>query len=49
MLTRARIERAFWSEAGSTGSRVADGALWACSLVFETVVRVRNRVPTTAA
>ncbi len=43
MLTRARIERAFWSEAGSTGSRVADGALWACSLVFETVVRVRNR------
>ncbi len=43
MSARSRIERAFWSESGSTGSRVLDRALWASSLAFEAGVRLRSR------
>ncbi|MBK7975740.1 MAG: tetraacyldisaccharide 4'-kinase [Deltaproteobacteria bacterium] len=40
---RARIERAFWSEQGSTGSRLLDRLLQAAALGFEAGVRLRNR------
>lgn len=43
MLSRRDLERAFWSEEGSTGSRLSDGALQLAALGFEAGVRLRNR------
>lgn len=43
MTLRSRLERAFWSESGSTGSRLLDRALWVASLGFEAGARLRGR------